>query len=136
MIFSKRLQVAETLALRVVEATGLPLRRNLDYALDEAVLPAVVVQSGADAPNDEFTTANAEARSLDMEVILLVANTDDRELATDLYESQIAAALALDETLGGAAVVGRYTGGSWQFDLGDVAARSLAYSFVFYPDTL
>jgi hypothetical protein len=60
------------------------------------------------------------------EVHLLVRG-DDPEALADGYEAPLRAALLADMTLSGAAVKVFYRSGGWEFDLGDLVVRKLAF---------
>ncbi len=122
-----RLAVRDALVAWVTAQTGLDVARNLDFALDEGRLPCAAVRSGDDDPPDAQQGMDATGQAV-FEVYLLVRNDTDPEAAADFFEALLRTSLAADPTLAGAAMRMFYTGGSWDFDLGDLAARRLVFS--------
>lgn len=127
-----RLAVRNALVSVIGTATGLTVYRNLDYALEERLLPAVAVTSDDDGRATELDTLDEQGRQARFFVHVLVAASADPEADADVIEDQFMAAVRADWTLGGAAIYGEYLGGEWNFDLGDCAIRRLALEFNFY----
>lgn len=122
-----RLQIIDALAGKVRTATELPLFRNLDFALDADSLPALVVISGGDAPDVDLSPLGVLDQTCDVEIDVLVAGSSNPEADADPYEAAIHAALMASSDFGGYSAEVARLGGQWSFDLGDCAARRLAY---------
>lgn len=122
-----RLQIVDALATTMGAATGLTVFRNLDFALDEVNLPALTVISGSDSPDAETSPLGVLDQICDVEIDVLIAHSANPEAAADPYEAQIHAALMATSVFGGHSVDVARLGGQWSFDLGDCAARRLAY---------
>lgn len=122
-----RLQIVEAIAAALATATGLTVYRNLDYALEAEKLPVLLVQSGDDAPEESPTQMQVMDQAMNLEVTVLAAASEDPEAAADPYEASVHAALCGAAAFGGHGVLVNRQGGSWAFDLGDIAARTLRY---------
>lgn len=122
-----RLQIVEAIATALGTATGLTVFRNLDYALEAENLPVLMVQSGDDAPEEAPTQNQVLDQVMNLEITVLAAANDDPEAAADPYEAQVHAALCGATAFGGHGVMVNRLGGSWAFDLGDIAARTVRY---------
>jgi hypothetical protein len=131
---TKRLQVRDALISLIATATGLTPFTNLDFALEEAGLPAVAVVSESDSVDVEASSAVSSAPEVvqaTFAVHLLVSRSADPESEADGIETLIRAALAANPSLGGVAQYVRYRGGDWAFDLGDSASRRMVFRAVF-----
>lgn len=122
-----RLQIVDAIATALGTATGLEVHRNLDYALEDENLPALVVMSGDDAPDEAPTQIQVLDQVMSLEITVLAAASANPEAAADPFEAAVHAALCAAATFGGHAVIVNRQGGSWAFDLGDIAARSVRY---------
>lgn len=122
-----RLQIVNAIATALATATGLTVHRNLDYALEDENLPALVVLSGDDAPDEAPTQIHVLDQVMSLEITVLAAASANPEAAADPFEAAVHAALCGVATFGGHAVIVNRQGGSWAFDLGDIAARSVRY---------
>ena len=122
-----RLQVVEAVSTALGTAVALTVHRNLDYALEDGNLPVLLVQSGDDVPEDDPTQSQVMDQTLILEITVLAAASADPESAADAYEATLHAALCGATAFGGHAVRVDRLGGSWAFDLGDIAARTLRY---------
>lgn len=124
---SIRLQVVDAIATALATATGLTVFRNLDQALDQRLMPAVVVRSSEDRVlGQAISLLDQQA---DLEIIVLFAFGKTPEADCDPYECEIHAALMASPIFGGVTVLMERLGGMWTFDLGDCAARTLNYRF-------
>ncbi|MBI3096341.1 MAG: hypothetical protein HYY97_15845 [Rhodocyclales bacterium] len=121
-----RLQVVDAVATALESATRLTLWRNLDYALESENLPALVVISGEDKPDENPSPLGVLDQNVVIEIDVLLANSENPEAAADPYEAAIHAAMMASGFAGYGDLV-RRLGGTWDFDLGDCAARRLAY---------
>lgn len=122
-----RLQIVSAIAAALGVATGLPVFRNLDYALEDRNLPALVVRSLPDQTLDEGNGVSFLEHQSEIEIIFLVANSEDPEAGADPYEAQVHAALTVPGSFAGHSNNVRRISGSWDFDLGDCCARHLVY---------
>lgn len=122
-----RLQIVSAIATALATATDLTVFRNLDFALEEENLPALVVISGPDKPDEEATQISVLDQSAILEITVLVANSADPESAADTPEAAIHAALMGATAFAGHSVKVDRLSGDWSFDLGDCAARHLSY---------
>ena len=122
-----RLQIVEAVAEALYEATFLPVYRNLDHALEAQKLPVLLAQSGDDIPAEDATQINVLDQTMTLEITVLAAPSEDPEAAADPLEASVHAALMSAATFGGHQVMVNRLGGSWAFDLGDIAARSVRY---------
>ena len=122
-----RLAIVDAIAVAIDTATGLKAYRNLDFAVEDRNLPVLAITSADDSPAD----VSGPLGSLDQQVLVdigvLVAMSDNPEAAADPFEAQIHAALFSGATFGGQPVLVDRVGGSWAFDFGDCAARTLRY---------
>lgn len=125
-----RLQIVDAAASAIATATALTVHRNLDYAIADGSLPAVAVTSVEDAPQED-SGMNALRQSGLIEVALLVSGSATPEADADPYEAAVHAALYGSHQFGGHAAFFQRVAASWQFDLGDSAARLLRYSFTY-----
>lgn len=125
-----RLQIVNAIATALATATGLTVHRNLDYAIADGALPAIAVISVEDAPQED-SGINALRQSGLIEVAVLVSGSANPEAAADPFEADIHAALYAAHAFGGHAAFFQRVAASWQFDLGDSAARLLRYSFTY-----
>lgn len=121
-----RLQIVDAIAAALAQATRLPLFRNLDYALDEINLPALVVISGDDVPSAD-SPLGAQYHDANLEITVLVAQSANPEADADPYEALIHATLMGGTVFASYPVMMNRLGASWSFDLGDCAARHLTY---------
>lgn len=122
-----RLQIVDAIATALATATGLTVHRNLDYALEDENLPALVVMSGDDAPDEAPTQIHVLDQVMSLEITVLAAASANPEAAADPFEAAVHAALCGAAAFGGHAVIVNRQGGSWAFDLGNIAARSVRY---------
>lgn len=122
-----RLQIVDAIAAALALATGLPLYRNLDYALDAIKLPALVVVSGDDAPDEAGSPLGMQYHSANLEITVLIAQSTNPEADADPLEALVHAALMGTAAFAGFTVMMNRLGGGWSFDLGDCAARHLTY---------
>lgn len=122
-----RLQIVDAIATALATATGLTVFRNIDYALEAENLPVLLVQSGDDSPEDDPTQMQVMDQTMSLEVTVLAAANADPEAAADPYEATVHSTLCGAATFGGHGVLVNRQGGSWAFDLGDMAARTLRY---------
>lgn len=128
---SIRLQIVDAIATALHSATGLPVFRNLDYALRANKLPAIALMSGPDEPGAAGYVNHLE-HSAGIGVVVLVAADGAPETAADPHECTVHASLMAPASFGGHAVSNMARGQcSWDFEFGDCAARHLAYSFTF-----
>lgn len=104
----------------------LKLWRNLDYALESENLPALVVISGEDKPDEMPSPHGVLDQTVDIEIDVLIANSENPEAAADPYEAAIHTVMMASGFAGYGDLV-RRLGGTWDFDLGDCAARRLVY---------
>lgn len=125
-----RLQIVDAAASAIATATALTVHRNLDYAIADGSLPAVAVTSVEDAPQED-SGMNALRQSGLIEVALLVSGSATSEADADPYEAAVHAALYGSHQFGGHAAFFQRVAASWQFDLGDSAARLLRYGFTY-----
>lgn len=128
---TRRLQVRDALATLVATSTGLTVHKNLDFAIEDQLLPVGVVMSGNDAIDDELSDFDQDGITARFGVHILVARSTDPEAAADVFEALLQTALGADPTLGGVASLVRYRGGEWDFDLGDCAVRRLVFETTF-----
>jgi hypothetical protein len=112
-------------------ATGLKVHRNLDYALEDRNLPALVVISGDDQPDNEFSPVGLLDQQMDLQISILMARSPDPETTVDPHEAQIHARLVAATSFDGVPAMVRRIAGSWAFDLGDTCARHLGYRVSF-----
>lgn len=128
-----RLQIRDALAALVVSATGLAVHTNLDFALEDGALPCAAIVSGSDEVDGAGSSLDGlrEAQTARFRVDVLVAGSADPEAAADAFEGPLRAALRAGPTLGGLALLARYAGGQWEFDLGDCAVRRLFFQVDF-----
>lgn len=122
-----RLQIVDAIAAALATATGLTVYRNLDYALEDSNLPALVVASGEEQVSDRMIGKIDHQVMLDIAV--LIAGSATPESAADPYEAQIHAALFGATSFGGFPLLMERVSAGWQFDLGDCCARGLRYQF-------
>ena len=94
-----RLQIVDAIAAALATATGLTVYRNLDYALEDSNLPALVVASGEEQVSDRMIGKIDHQVMLDIAV--LIAGSATPESAADPYEAQIHAALFGATSFGG-----------------------------------
>lgn len=122
-----RLQIVSAIAAALGTATGLPVFRNLDYALEDRNLPALVVRSLPDQTLDDGNGVSILEHQSEIEIVILVAESNDPEAAADHYEVQVHAALTVPASFAAHSNSVRRISGSWDFDLGDCCARHLVY---------
>lgn len=130
---TKRLLVRNAFIAAAQTATGLVPFRNLDFALAENRLPALAVLSAHDAVDDDTGDFAEPGYVVRFEAHVLVAGASDPEAAADVIEKALRDALTANPTLTGLAIDVAYRGGDWNFDLGDCAARRLAFDVRFLP---
>jgi hypothetical protein len=128
-----RLQIVSAIAAALGTATGLVVYRNLDFALEDRNLPALVVRSLQDHPADSFISFTEH--QAEIEIVVLIAGTADPESAADPYEALIHAAIFASGSFAGHAVVMERISGSWDFELGDCCARHLVYRISYRTTT-
>lgn len=124
---SIRLQVVDAIAASLAAATGIKLYRNLDHAVSERRLPALVVRSGEDRTLGQ--TIGQIDQQAEIGISILVACNESPETEADPHECGIHAALMASPIFGGVSVLMERIGGNWSFDLGDIAERTLIYRF-------
>jgi len=124
---SIRLEIVDAIATALATATGLTAWRNLDFALDEDKLPALVVLSSDDRPEESPTQIRTLDQLADIEISILVAGSENPEADADPYEVSAHAALMAAAGFGGHPVTVQRLSGGWNFSLGDCVARNLAY---------
>lgn len=129
MTASRRLLAVEALATAAAAAAGLTLYRNLDYAIRDTKLPALVVVDGSDQPVPGYVTSQEWQAVVD--VTVLVAASSNPAADADGYESLIHAAIVGLTTLGGVPVIVEPIGGDWDFSFGDCAARHCGYRITY-----
>lgn len=122
-----RLQIVSAIAAALSTAIGLVVHRNLDYALEDRNLPVLVVRSLPDQTLEDGNGVSILEQQADIEIVILVANSEDPEAAADPYEAQVHAALTVPASFAGHSNNVRRISGSWDFDLGDCCARHLVY---------
>lgn len=125
---SVRLQVVSGLVAALSTATSLTTYRNLDYALEDKNLPALVVRSGDDQVTDSDLNATGDMdQQLMLVVSILIAESADPEAAADAFECLVHASLAGTNAVAGHAVQISRVSGDWDFDLGDCCERRVIY---------
>lgn len=129
---SARLQIMNAIASALGTATGLVVYRNLDYALEDNQLPALVIERGSDMPDEQPAQYGVLDHVVLLKVTVLVAGSNNPEATADAHEVAIHAALMSANVLGGFQVEVRWAGApDPSFDLGDCGAFPQAYYIAF-----
>lgn len=124
-----RLQIVTEIAEGLGAATGLPVHRNLDYALEDRNLPVLAVTSGPDQPADSGSPLGMLDQEATLEIDILLARSPDPETSIDPHEAAVHSFLAAVTNLAGQPVTIERISGDWVFDLGDCVARRLSYRY-------
>ncbi len=123
-----RLQIVDAIADALAAAIPTAKHyRNIDYALEAQKLPAIAVQEQENAPDGQEGPLTKLYQYVEIEFHILIARSSTPAKDADPYEALIHRTLMPATSFASQPVRIECLPASWEFNLGDCAARTLRY---------